>query len=421
MGFLSDYEAVAVGIADPKQAAQARAGLVREWLGARPKELFDELREQRPIFLAPGLAIVTRHTDVREVLAQDRVFSVRPYTARMERTTGPFLLGMARTPQYDREVSVLRLACPREDLPTITRLVATWAEELLSEATRKGRLDLVSDYARLVPTRLVARYFGVPGPNERALMGWLRPLFHDIFINLGDDPTVRAAATAAAASLREHLDGLIAARHAESDSGADDVLSRLVRLQGNPLSRLDDEGIRRNIGGLIVGAVETTSRSFVQAIDQLLDRPEHLAAAQAAACAGDDRLVSASLFEAMRFNPQNPFLYRLCEEPHTLAAGTDRQTTIPAGTLVFAATLSAMFDPAQLKNPGEFRTDRPAEDHLFFGYGLHACFGRYISPVQLLELARPLLRLKGLRRAGGEEGRIRYDGPFPDALWLDIA
>src|SRR5262245_20795433 len=110
MSFLTQFETLAAGGTDPAAVAQQRAKLLSEWLAQRPAELFAELRDRRPNLLTPGLCVVTRHADVREVLAHDRVFTVQPYSARMERTTGPFILGMARTGQYDRELALLRLA-----------------------------------------------------------------------------------------------------------------------------------------------------------------------------------------------------------------------------------------------------------------------------------------------------------------------
>jgi cytochrome P450 len=122
----------------------------------------------------------------------------------------------------------------------------------------------------------------------------------------------------------------------------------------------------------------------------------------------------------MRFNPQNPFLYRLCEETYTLARGTDRETAIPAETLVFAATASAMRDPSYVPSPDEFRPGRPAESYLFFGHALHTCFGEFIATVEFRELAKPLLQLGKLQRVEGEAGQICYDGPYPSALWVEV-
>jgi len=197
------------------------------------------------------------------------------------------------------------------------------------------------------------------------------------------------------------------------------VLTRLVRLRHGDSWVLDEDGVRRNIGGVIVGALETVNKAFVQAFDQRASRAGALEQAKQAVREENDAAVLDAVMEAMRFNPQNPFLYRLCEEDYTLARATDRETTIGAGTLVFAATSAAMRDPAFVPSPEEFRLGRPPENQLFFGHAWHGCFGQHVAPVEFLEMAKPLLRLDGLRRAAGAEGQIRFDGPYPTSLWVE--
>ena len=63
--------------------------------------------------------------------------------------------------------------------------------------------------------------------------------------------------------------------------------------------------------------------------------------------------------------------------------------------------------------PKEFRLDRPPEQYLHFGAGLHQCLGRHIAEAHLTEMVGSLLRLDGLRRARGAAGHLHYAGPFP--------
>jgi cytochrome P450 len=83
---------------------------------------------------------------------------------------------------------------------------------------------------------------------------------------------------------------------------------------------------------------------------------------------------------------------------------------------VLLATLSGMFDPDAFTDPGAFRIDRDSPPYLYFGHGMHTCYGLRINMVQLPEIATALFRLDGLRRAAGSAGRLVYDGPFPDRL-----
>lgn len=419
--FLSEFDGLATAGADPAQVARARAKLVSDWLQTRAQELFAELLDKRPTLLLPGLCVVTRAPDVREVLANDRVFTVKPYTARMERTSGAFILGMAGTPQYDRELSALRLAADRSDLDRVAAIARRTAEALVREAGSSRRLNLADGYARRVALAVIAEYYGTPGPDGATMAGWLRVLFRDIFLNLSDDPEVIAAAGQAASGLRGYLERLISEKRCAPSGAqqADDVLTRLAHLRQGDAWLLDEDGVRRNIGGVIIGALETVNKSFVHAFDQLLERPDALQRARNDLLAGRRAAVLDAVLEAMRFNPQNPFLYRTCEESFTLARGTERELTIPAGTLVFAATAAAMRDSLALPAPQEFRPGRPPESYLFFGHSMHVCFGQHVAPVELLEIAAPLLHLDGLRRAPGPQGKLQYEGPFPTSLWVE--
>ena len=402
----------------------AQTTLIRTWLGTRPRELFDEVRPARPILALQGVVLVTRYPDVLEVLSRDRDFGVAAYAPKMRRSAGDFFLGMEDGPVYEREVSIMRLASSRDDLPRLEQSIGEWASGFVREKTAAGRLDVVGNVSRRVPGRLVAEYFGASGPDEETLLRWMRSLFRDIFLNPGDrDPAVRDAALAAAAELSAWLDEWIAcliARAQAGDALPDTVLARCVRMQGAPETALDAIGIRRNIAGLIAGTIDTTSECVVNALDFLLDRPELLARAAAAARDGTLDDVRGYVFEALRFNPQAPFLTRLALAPTVLARGTERETPVPAGSVIIAALMSAMSDACELDAPEEFNPARPDRHYLHFGYGMHQCFGRHINRIQLPLIARAILRLPGLRRAPGDEGKVKFDGPFPDSLLVDF-
>src|ERR1700757_3221090 len=156
--------------------------------------------------------------------------------------------------------------------------------------------------------------------------------------------------------------------------------------------------------------VETTSQAAIQALLVLFSEPDALASAAAAAKADDDNALSDVVFEAHRFRPINPMVLRVAKEDCSLAAGEPHRTLIRKGTTVFALTWSAMFDPRVVVSPDEFRPGRPASHSLHFATGLHACFGRYISRIQIPQILKPLLKLKGLRPAGAPE----FDGTFPE-------
>ena len=421
MSFLVDYTKLADAISDPRELAAAQVKLVFGWLARRPKEMFDDLRANAPIFHSPRAVIVTKYRDVLEVLDNDAIFTEQLYAPRMERISGPFFLGMPNTPQYEREVSIMRVTANRFDLGRIQSFVSQSADDLVEAARPQGCVDVVGQVSRVVPTRLIGDYMGVPGPDEPTMMKWMRALFWDLFANLQNDEDVVRAADEAGAGLKEYLTALIAVRKSEVAAGRvvpDNVLVRLLRLQADPRNSLHDEGIRRNLTGIIIGAVDTTSECVANILDVLSDRPDHLKAAHEAAVSGDDEALARHVFEALRFQPQHPFLYRICASDFTLARGTDREQVIPKGSFVVAAVSSAMFDADIVIDPEAFVPGRPDDNYLLFGRGLHTCFGQHINRVQIPAICKSILRLNNLRRGPDPEGQIQFEGPFPDRFVL---
>jgi cytochrome P450 len=360
-----------------------------------------------------GTAIVTRHQDVIEVLDRDADFEV-VYEPKMCTITGGenFFLGMQDTPLYTRDTSNMRLAMRRDDVTTTIQPLARHLAEQFVAGHDKG-LDLPNDLTLRVPTAIVTDYFGITGAPNSDLVAWATVMFWYLFVDLAGDAEVARKARDAAAASCAMIDTAIAQRKASGEA-KDDVLGRCLVLQKAGEPGMDDLGIRNNLIGLFIGAIPTISRACVQALDQLLDRPQALASAQAAARSGDDALLAAHVFEAFRFNPINPLIYRRAARDARIAAGSLRSRLIPKGSMVLAVNLSAMFDPLRIDAPESFRTDRPWGDYILWGYGMHTCFGAHVNRAVMPAILKPLLLKPGLRRAAGAAGRIDGGGtPFP--------
>jgi cytochrome P450 len=266
-----------------------------------------------------------------------------------------------------------------------------------------------------VTTRFFRPYFGTPGPDVKTLSDWARELFKFQFADINNDPKVLAEAKPIAEKMRDYVGGVIAEQ--KKDRGRyDDILERSLALQDEGYEWLTDEQIRNNLIGFIVGGLPQPPMIIPQLMDVLLDRPAELETAIKFAQEDDDVMFSKFLFEALRFNPLTPGLFRTCAKDYTVAEGAWRAKKISAGTTVFAATRSAMLDSRVFQNPKAFRIDRPEYACMHFGYGMHICFGVYINMQMVPAICKALLRKGSVRRKTGDEGTLQMDGIFAKTL-----
>jgi cytochrome P450 len=416
MTFLEQYDSI-----DPAHPEQ-QMGLFFKYVLTDPDTMFAELRAHRPIFAMPSATLATRFEDVEEILSRPTVFSVRLYQPRMDPSVGPFMLARDATEINRRDKSIMMAMLSMRDLPLIAQIVTELADAALKQAG--GTIELISQLSRLVPIQLTGRYFGFSGPDTATMFRWSRATQYDMFHNTPlNDPKVHQDNLQAGAEMRQYLTGLMTQRREELKANAnlDDTLSRLLKTVLPPQLGFANERILTNMMGLLVGGVETTSAAAAQVIDVLLSKPEQLAAAQGAAMAGNRGLLAQYVWEALRFNPINPFVFRFCESDYELASGTDRRALLKAGTVVLASTRSAMMDDGEVDYPEEFRLTRPAYHYLHFGYGHHACLGEQVGTVEIPILVERLLLRRNLRRAPGDAGQLNMEtGPFPESFSLQF-
>ena len=406
--------------AAPPASGNPLAGLVA-WAMAHLELIFRILRNVAPIlvvrFRGRTYALVSRFDDVTDVLTHPNVFDVT-YAPKIKviMDGGNIFLGLPDTEPASRDRTTMRMTAPRAEAMTrVKPEVTALAEAVMDRAAAHGRVDLVMELTQDVTTAFFGGYFGTPGDDRVAFSDQTRLLFHFMFADQSNDPALAVRVRPAAAAMRAYVERMIAER--KTARGAhDDILERCLRFQDAGAPGMDDLGIRNNLIGLIVGALPQAAMVIPQLFDVLLDRPVELAAARAAAVADDDDTVSAYVFEASRFKPLTPVLFRVATQAYRVAGGTLRARTIPAGAQVLAATRSAMFDGRRVEDPTAFKPGRPDYNYMHFGGGMHECFGIHMNRVMIPAICKAVLRRPGLRRAEGDAGVLKLDGAFPTSL-----
>jgi len=352
-------------------------------------------------------AFVPRYDDVQEVLRRDDDFRIAPINAkRIEGVMGPFILGMDGGPVLHAQREALYAALEGAGIDTACALAAAEAERLADTSARRfGRIDVVDGYARPVAARAAADIFGVDGPSEADLTRAARAVFHETFLNIGDDPAVQKAGRAAGAEIATWIQAEVAARKGKLTPRGD-LIDRL-QAQVNA-GTLDPQEVPWITAGLLVGAIDTTATCVAYIIAEAVADPALMASMIAEV--DDPRRLMGWCWEALRRRPHNPLVRR--ETVSEVAIGGQ---TLPTGTRVWALTLAAMQDPRVFTDPSRLDAGRPMDRYLHFGGGLHRCAGRQLNARSIPALVAPLLR----RKVSGPAD-LRFRGPFPDRFVVNL-
>jgi len=387
---------------------------LREWMRTEPLPLYAELRERRPVLELPDLVLVTRHSDCVEILARHDLFSVAPYVPKQ----GEYWMAQDDTARHWREKSIMRAILDFERVPEMRAWVEDETARRLDAAN--GQVEAVAEITRGVPIALVQHWFGLTGADPKDMFEWSYWNQMDAFWNQPfDDPGFATAdeiverREAANDAMRDYLVALVTERAAALKAGeaATDMVSRLLVLSASGALRFDVPLAVLNAGGLLIGAVETTSHAVVNALRVLCDCPERKAAAIAAARASDPGALDGHVYEALRFRPAFPYFFRRAEAETRLARGTAHETTVQSGRMVLAVTHSAMFDASAVTDPHCFDPGRGLRGTFTFGYGLHECLGRAVGAAMIPAIVRRALLLENLQAA-----EVEYcNGPVPEA------
>lgn len=350
--------------------------------------------------------VVVRHADVREVLLRDLDFRIGPINAaRIGEVNGPFVLGMDRGHVLEHERAALYRAFHQVDMTALREQVRSEARRRIAAAANRT-IDAVGGFARPIAAQTAVSMFGVHGTSERALMDVARAIFAHTFLNIENEEVVRKRAVQAGALMHDWIAAEIGRRLVRAEPGHD-LMGQLIRLQ-QP-GPVDTELVRRTLGGMLVGAIDTTAtcvakiiavlggdRALVEAVARDVDHPERL---------------SGWCWEALRRWPHNPVLLR-----QAAAATTINGHEIRAGDRVFVWTQAAMLDATAFPDPGRLRPDRPLGNYLHFGGALHACAGRVVNGFQI-----PILVGELVRQGIVSVGKMAWAGPFPDELPVVLA
>jgi cytochrome P450 len=386
------------------------------WAKGHPGNVLSILHAIRPVLSVKNITIVTSYEGVKDVLGRDGDFAVT-YGQKMEMITenAGFFLGMddSLTKGFtDR--SNMQMLFRRDDIPTIVKPLIDKLCQSKLEKLKPG-FDLVSDYLQFIPAEFAIQYFGFSKIQKEWLYETTAGLFEYLFIDVTDNPIIAKRAEFHAKEIREKLDIEISLASAPADT----VLGRGLALHKAGVPGFDPVNLRNNMIGLLIGLVPTTSKSAVMAYDYATSTDERAVAFKEYFKSSDDKSFQAYVRELTRINPINPGLFRKAIQDTTISSG-GKTYKIPKGNMVFIGTYTAMRDKNHILEPVNIIPDRPDSAYLTYGYGLHACFGRYINDLHVSSLLYNCFKHGFFYREDGSDGDLVFDGAFPAHLKLKI-
>ncbi|MGI5215108.1 cytochrome P450 [Plantactinospora sp. CA-290183] len=354
-----------------------------------------------------GMWLISRHDDVRQAFGDSDTFGNRLTLAPVyemcpqARSTLAHLDMPPTTAAADSPIHTRTRRALRATFASTSSRVGAQYEPIVRRrvddlvagiaACRRGEVvDLVPEFASLLPLLVLADILGVPEQDVPAIRSWADG---QIALNWGQPtPTEQVRLAQGLVNFWQYCQVLVAQRVDENATG-DDFVSRALRYRDGHDGVLTEAEVASMAFNLLVAGHETSAALLAHALERALSTParwQHLAA--------NPQVVPTFMEEVLRLQPAIDGWVRLARRPAVVAG-----TTIPAGARCLLLIGAANRDPAAFRDPDCFVPGRAnATAHLSFGHGPHFCIGAALARLQArIALGQLATRAPGLRLAPG--------------------
>jgi cytochrome P450 len=351
---------------------------------ADPYPFYARLRAEAPVWRTTlpdkrTAWLVTRYDDVSRVLkddtfAKDKLNAMDPE----QRAKAPWVPGVLKPlernmldlddPDHARLRALVSKAFTPRLIERLRGRIEALCEELLDamerKVERKGRAELVGDYALPLPATVIAELLGVPAEDHARFHRWSNRL-----VSVSSTRDMVRALPAALAFVR-YLRRMIEKRRTDSK---EDLMTALIRAEeeGDKLS--EDELLAMGFLLLVAGH-ETTVNLISSGMLALIEHP-----GQADALRSDPSLAKSAVEELLRYTSP----VEMATERYPRKEVEIAETTIRRGELVLAVLGSANRDERHYEEPEVLDLARDPNRHFAFGRGgVHHCLGAPLARME---------------------------------------
>jgi cytochrome P450 len=353
---------------------------------ANPYPTFRRLRELAPVHRsALGFWVLTRYDDIVAVLRDPRLGKAAIQTL-VEKRTGAAAADLSMLtrdpPDHTRLRELVAKAFTPRVAETLRPRIERMVNDLIDRVEGAGRMDLMEDFAYLLPITVICELLGVPVKDRETFRQWSLDVARglDAILHV---PEVAARSAAARQALADYFRDLIAERRKVP---RDDLLSVLIAAE-EAGDKLSESELFATCTLLLVAGHETTVNLIGNGTLALLRHP-----AEFARLRENPALGAAAVEELLRYDSPVQRTARMGDRDVALGG-----QTIPAGDVVMLFTGAGNRDPARFPDPDRLDIARPDNRHLAFSQGIHFCLGAPLARVEgqiaFAVLARRLPRL----------------------------
>jgi cytochrome P450 family 103 len=277
------------------------------------------------------------------------------------------------------------------------------AAHIIEQHLQAGELDLLGDFASLIPARIIASVLGIPQADVPHFTELVYSVSRSLSLSYGQAQI--EGMQESARQLMQYVDELLGPRGTALNNEFLASYLKTVTEAGS----LSPAEILSQVVTLIIAGSDTTRGAIAVQVALLLQHRE-----QWDAVCADAALIPGAVSESLRYEPVVGSIPRFTLDDIELDG-----YLVPRNSILSLSTLSAMRDPSQYADPDCFnirRTDHPRR-HLIFGLGVHRCLGEVLARAELEEsLAALVSLLPQLQLTGkppslqGHGGIRRIDG-----------
>ncbi|MEE2646141.1 MAG: cytochrome P450 [Actinomycetota bacterium] len=345
-----------------------------------PYPTYARLRKEDPLHrTANDLLLVSRYDDAFQVL-RDPTTSMQGRRNRnaeapehmrvlVERTEGrgPSLLGLD-PPDHTRLRGLVQRTFTPRAISRMREQTTTIVDELLDELVEIQEIDLISQYAFVIPFAVIHQMLGLPDTEMTMVREWSQALSKTLEPFL--TPEEVDEAISGGVYMDEYLGEAIAHKRKHPK---DDLLTALIEAEEEE-DRLSEDELRSMTGLLFIAGHETTVNLIGNGTHALLNNPDQLQIIRE-----DESVDGTMVDELLRYDSPVQNSGRTLTQD-TIIGGVE----IAAGETILTSLGSANHDEI-FWGPTASELDvrrKDASRHLSFGNGIHHCLGAALARME---------------------------------------